>query len=298
MLNFTVLKSSTDLKNYYRPDYFLENAETRAFFGGTLAERLGLDEFDVEQFHDLCDGLVPGSRTARNPEGEKLTPGRKEGARAGWDVTVDGPKDLGVLMALGLDDRIVPLVLERAARDVAAEIERDAKTRVRVGKQDTDRTTGNIAYTGILHLTARPVGGNIDVQPHIHLLVHNATYDPVEKKLKALQLQPFAANGTKADRPYYTALLNARLAQYMQELGYEIEPDRKTGSFRVVGVPDRVRKEFSQRTNKIEAVAAMLEKAKQKFLGDPNAKLCRGEGAARRTHPRAEAAGPDLGVAA
>lgn len=275
MISFTVLKSAADAKRYYHPhgyDYFVEDAQQRAFFGGKLAERLGLHEFSIEAFHDLCDGVLPGSRSAKLPDGERLTVGRSEGRRAGWDVTVDGPKDLGVLLAIGLDDRIIPEVLERAGRDVMALIERDAKTRVRIGKRDTDRDTGEIVYTGVLHTTARPVGDKIDIQPHYHFVVANATWDPVEKRMKALQLQPFAANGAKEARPYYTAYFNNQLARHMTALGYELEPDGK-GSFHVVGIPERVRKEFSQRTGKIEAVAALLERQKQAFLGDDTAKL-------------------------
>ena len=281
MLNFTVLKSSADAKRYYSPhghDYWIEDRDQRAFFGGKLAERLGLKEFSIEAFHELCEGVVPGSSAydrksgRRIPDsGDRLTPGGKENRRAGFDVTVDGPKDLGVLLALGMDDRIVPDVLERAGRDVMALIERDAKTRVRVGRQDTDRPTGEIVYTGVMHTTSRPVGDKIDIQPHFHFVVANVTWDPVEHRYKALQLQPWAANGAKEARPYYTAYFNAQLARYMQGAGYQIE--RTKDSFRVVGVPERVRKEFSQRTGKIEAVAAKLEEQKQAFLGDPTARL-------------------------
>ena len=281
MINFTVLNSSADAKRYYSPhghDYWIEDRDQLAFFGGRLAERLGIKDFDLATFHELCEGVVPGtSRYDRKTgdripdSGDQLTPGKKENKRAGYDVTLDGPKDLGVLMALGLDERIIPEVLQRAGRDVMALIERDAKTRVRVGRQDTDRPTGEIVYTGVLHTTARPVGDKIDVQPHFHMLVANATWDPVEHRYKALQLQPWAANGAKEARPYYTAYFNSQLARYMQGLGYRIEATKD--SFRVVGVPDRVRREFSQRTQKIEAVAAKLEKQKQEFLGDPSATL-------------------------
>lgn len=274
MISFTVLKSSADAKRYYSPsghDYWIEDRNQRAFFGGKLAERLGLDDFSIEAFHDLCDGIIPNSRSREHPDGVQITPGKKDNKRAGWDITVSGCKDLGVLMALGLDERIVPQVLERAGRDVMALIERDAQTRVRMGGQDTDRTTGEIVYTGVLHTTARPVAGKIDFQPHYHFVVANATYDPVEQRYKALQLQPFSGNGAKEARPHYTAFFNNQLARYMRGLGYEIE--KTPDSFRVVGVPEAVVKEFSQRTNKIEAVAAMLEKQKQAFLGNPDAKL-------------------------
>ncbi|WP_020474192.1 MobF family relaxase [Zavarzinella formosa] len=281
MINFTILRSAAEAKKYYHPhghDYYIEDKSQVAFFGGKLADRLGLSEFSIDAFHDLCDGIVPGTsktdpKTGKTlPEsGDQLTPGTKGDKRAGYDVTMDGPKDLGILMALGLDDRIIPDVLERAGRDVMAMIERDAKTRVRVGKQDTDRNTGEIVYTGVLHTTARPVGNKIDVQPHYHFVVANATWDPVERRMKALQLQPWATNGAKEARPYYTAILNSKLAGYMQELGYQVERTKDT--FKVVGIPESVRKEFSQRTNKIEAVAALLEENKRKFLNDPTATL-------------------------
>lgn len=282
MVHFTVLKASADMKRYYAPDYYLERAETRAFFGGALADRLGLGAFDRAHFHALCDGLHPLT-------GAKLTPGRKGNARAGWDVTIDGPKDLGVLLGLGLDDRIVPQVIERAGRDLMQLIERDAFTRVRVGGADRDRPTGAIVYSGIVHLTARPVGTKVDVQPHIHFLVANATWDAVEGRYKALQLQPFVGNGAREARPFYTAFLNNQMARYLHELGYRTEPDRKNQSFRVVGVPESVRKEFSQRTHKIEAVAATLERQKRAFVGDPTATLDpakKGELGARTREPK------------
>ncbi len=264
MINFTVLKSAAQAKGYYTPDYYVEGERPRAFFGGKLAEALGLGEFDEAQFRRLCDGRHPVTN-------ERLTPGRKSERRAGYDVTVDGPKDLGVLMALGLDQRILPEVLERAGREVMEEIEKDAHARVRVGDRDEDRRTGNIAYAGIVHLTARPVGGKVDVQPHVHFICFNATLDTEEGRMKALQLQPFAGNGAREARPYYTALLNARLASHMTRLGYEVEANGDT--FRVVGVPERVVSEFSQRTHKIEAVARELGRRKQEALGDPHAAL-------------------------
>lgn len=264
---------------YFTPDgadYWIEDKDTHAFFGGKLAGELGLGAFDVQKLHGLLLGIDPRTLTVDLQTGQllgkQLTPGKKESKRAGYEVTVDGPKDLGVLMALGMDERIVPEVLERAGRDVMGLIERDAQTRVRIGKQDTDRATGSIVYAGVLHTTARPEGGKVDVQPHYHFLVANATYDPVEKRYKALQLQPFAGNGAKEARPYYMAYFNARLAQYMQELGYQTE--RAGDSFRVVGIPDRVRQEFSQRRARIKATAAELEgKIKEKY--GPEAKLSR-----------------------
>jgi ParB-like chromosome segregation protein Spo0J len=60
---------------------------------------------------------------------------------------------------------------------------------------------------------------------------------------------------------------NARLAFYTQKLGYQTAPDGK-GSFKVVGVPDRVRKEFSQRKEKIEAAAKLLETQKKEWFED------------------------------
>ncbi|CAN5446779.1 hypothetical protein BH10PLA2_BH10PLA2_08340 [soil metagenome] len=276
MLNVGIIKNASGALKYFTPeghDYWVEDHSTEASFGGKLADKLGLGEFDINQLHALLLGIDPRTMKVVNGQltGEQLTPGTKENKRAGFEVTLDGPKDLGVLMALGADRRIITDVLERAKDDVMGLIERDAKTRVRTQGDDYDRDTGNIAYASVLHLTARPESGKIDFQPHYHVLVANGTYDPVEKRMKALQLQPFALNGAKDARPYYMAYFNSKLAQYMQEAGYGVEKNGDT--FRVTGVPDRVRKEFSQRTNRIEKVAAELEKRKQEYLNDPNAKL-------------------------
>jgi conjugative relaxase-like TrwC/TraI family protein len=262
MLNIGIIKNVSGAMRYFSPeghDYWVENKDTRTFFDGKLAERLGLGEFDLNKLHALLMGIDPRTMKvsqAGRITGDQLTPGKKESKRPGYEVTVDGPKDLGALMALGLDERIVPEVLERAGRDVMQLMQEDAQTRVRIGKQNTDRKTGNILYAGVVHLTARPEGGKIDFQPHIHFLVPNVTYDATEKRFKALQLQEFVGNGSRTARPYYMAYFNNQLANYMKELGYAIERDGD--SFKVIGIPDRVRQEFSQRRQRIKKTAKEL----------------------------------------
>ena len=62
MINVTILKSAADAKNYYKPDYYVEGSKPTPSSAASSWTREGLKEFDLQAFHDLCDGFVPGSR--------------------------------------------------------------------------------------------------------------------------------------------------------------------------------------------------------------------------------------------
>lgn len=268
MIRFSHIKNPAGAIKYFTAagrDYHIEDDRTYAFVAGKGAERLGMREFDFEQFKRMMHGLHP-------TENRKLTVGQqRENTRSGYELTMDGPKDLGVLVGPGGDGRVFG-VLEMSVRETLDEIQKDAKCRVRVGKADHDRDTGNLVYFGVLHTTSRETNGKVDTQPHIHVLIPNATFDAVEGKWKALQLQSWATNGAKLDRAYYNAFFNARLAWHMRRLGYETEPTKD--SFRVAGLSQDIRDEFSQRTKVIEETA--------KRLGITSAKVKSGLGAKTR----------------
>ena len=106
-------------------------------------------------------------------------------------------------------------------------------------------STGNVLTAGFDHATARPLSkkemaawlaandnllpgwsanDNIPPDPHWHkhLLVWNATYDPVEDRIKAGQL-----GDVVRDKGYYRAAFYSRLAEKLERLGYVI--DRRGG---------------------------------------------------------------------
>ena len=107
-------------------------------------------------------------------------------------------------------------------------MEAEMKTRVRKGRQDTDRTTGNMVWAEFIHTTSRPVDGIPDPQLHAHVFVFNTTWDEEEKRWKAGQFREL-----KRDAPYFQAAFRVRLANRLQDLGFGVE--RKRDDFEIAG---------------------------------------------------------------
>ena len=77
----------------------------------------------------------------------------------------------------------------------------------------------------------------------------NATFDAVEGKWKAVEL-----GEAKFSARYFEAAFHARLADRLTRLGYDVV---RTGKgWELAGVPERVSREFSRRTQDIEKAAA------------------------------------------
>ena len=146
-----------------------------------------------------------------------------------------------------------------AVDETMREIEAEMKTRVRMGRQDTDRTTGNMVWAEFIHTTSRPVDGLPDPQLHAHVFAFNTTYDDEEHRWKAGQFREL-----KRDAPYFQAAFRVRLANRLQDLGFGVE--RKRDDFEIAGIPADVLKRFSRRTALIEKVA------KEKGITDPDRK--------------------------
>jgi conjugative relaxase-like TrwC/TraI family protein len=87
----------------------------------------------------------------------------------------------------------------------------------------------------------------------------NATYDHVEERWKAGEFEHLVR-----DKGYYQAAFHSRLALKLAEMGYGIERDKN--SFRFAGIDDATSKEFSRRSEVIEA------EAKRLGITDPNQK--------------------------
>ncbi|MCE9567446.1 MAG: relaxase domain-containing protein [Planctomycetes bacterium] len=263
MLWFSIIDNAAGAAKYFTPegrDYHVEDERTYAFFGGKGAEKLGLGDFDLEQFKRMLYGLHPST-------GEKLTVGaRKETNRCGYEVIFDSPKDVSMLWAFG--DRRIPGVMEQALRETLDVIEEDAKARVRVGKADHDRVTGNTTYAAVLHTLAREENGKVDMHLHYHVLLPNATWDEDEKKWKALQLQAWDRNGEKLDRPRYVEIYHAQLRDHLHRLGYETETTKD--AFRIVGIDDEDRTQFSQRHNKVKEKEREIEERIRKEKENPD----------------------------
>lgn len=257
MLRIHEVTSATHAKAYYAAsDYYTEGREVAGAFLGKLAERLGLSgTVDRASFEALCDNRIPGS-------GKPLTPRTNAERRVGKDFVFSAPKSFSIVEALageGERRRLLGAFDDAVAETLSQDVEPDVQARVRAGGADWDRATGNLLAAAFDHSTARPVGDAApDPHRHKHVLVFNATYDPVERRIKAGQF-----GDVKRDGEYYTAAFYARLASRLEGMGYAI--DRRGGkAWEIAGVPQSVIDKFSKRTEEVEAEHA------DRLLNDPN----------------------------
>ncbi len=242
MIRITQQDSAKAAKRYYATaDYYSEGQELVGSWGGKGAARLGLEgTVDKFSFERLCDNLDP--RT-----GKPLTVRTRTERTVGYDFTFSVPKSVSLLYAMSGDQDILD-AFRAAVDETMREMEAEMKTRVRKGRQDTDRTTGNMVWAEFIHTTSRPVDGLPDPQLHAHVFVFNTTWDEEESRWKAGQFREL-----KRDAPYFQAAFRVRLANRLQDLGFGVE--RKRDDFEIAGIPADVLKRFSRRTALIEKVA-------------------------------------------
>ena len=242
MIRITQQDNARSAKSYYaKADYYSEGQEIVGAWGGKGAARLGLtgmvDQFSFER---LCDNLHPQT-------GKPLTVRTRSERTVGYDFTFSVPKSVSLLYAMSGDQDILD-AFRGAVDETMREMEAEIMTRVRRGHQDTNRTTGNMAWAEFIHTTSRPVDGLPDPQLHAHVFVFNTTWDQKENRWKAGQFREL-----KRDAPYFQSAFRVRLANNLQDIGFGIT--RKRDDFEIAGIPADVLKRFSRRTAVIERMA-------------------------------------------
>jgi len=247
MIRMIQSKSAGQAQSYYvqslsPSDYYTRDQELPGKFFGKLSERLKITgDVTKEAFFALCNNKNPLTGTA-------LTPVTKDDRTVGYDINFHCPKSVSILHALAKDNHILD-AFEQSVHETMQEIEADVYTRVRVGGADEDRKTGELLWAGFTHQTARPVDGSLpDVHLHRHIFCINGTYDPIENKIKAAQFREI-----QRDMPYFQARFQKRLADKLQDLGYQVQKTDK--AFEIEGVPKEVIAHFSKRTNEIGRIA-------------------------------------------
>ncbi len=253
MLRITKQNSAQNAKGYYATaDYYSEGQELVGAWGGKGAARLGLvGMVDKFSFDRLCDNLDPST-------GKHLTVRTRGERTVGYDFTFSVPKSVSLLYAMSGDQDVLE-AFRAAVAETMGDIEEEMKTRVRMGGQDVNRTTGNMVWAEFIHTVSRPVDGMPDPQLHAHVFCFNSTWDDEETRWKAGQFREL-----KRDAPYFQAAFRVRLANKLQDLGFGVS--RKRDDFEIAGIAPDVLKRFSRRT-------ALIEKlAEERGITDPDRK--------------------------
>ncbi|MEI6083136.1 MAG: MobF family relaxase [Verrucomicrobiota bacterium] len=268
------VKTQYNLKN--AREYFDEHLCVGAYYDegqrvagewlGVGAERLGLSgKVRADDFLRLCENQHPAT-------GEKLTQrhnitrldGDKKAAnrRILFDFTFSPPKSVSLAGYLGEDERVLE-AHAHAVRSALREFEAFATTRIRTGKAQDDRLTGNLVAALFTHDTSRALDPHI----HTHCIVFNATFDSVENRWKALQNYELLRARKFAENAYYH-----ELARELRGFGYRIR-NRAAGDFQIEGVSEELCDRFSKRDAEVDRALAKLLADKPELAGANIAEL-------------------------
>jgi conjugative relaxase-like TrwC/TraI family protein len=244
-------------------DYYDEGQRVAGEWAGLGADRLGLSgKVGTEAFLRLCENRNPASGETLT---QRLNKTRMDKAgdnaanrRIFYDFTFSPPKSVSVAAFVGADARILEAHAE-AVRSALREFETFATTRVRVGKANIDRSTGNFTAALFTHDTSRA----LDPHLHTHCIVFNATFDAVENRWKALQNFELLQARKFAENLYYH-----ELARKLRAFGYGIR-NQARGDFQIEGITDEICERFSKRRIQIdEAIKKLLAEKPECAGGD------------------------------
>ena len=248
-------------------DYYSEGHKTHGEWIGDGALRLNLSgQVRESDFLALCENRHPAtgtSLTQRKASSIGCSRASQTTHPAGsrrvfYDFTISAPKSVSIAALVGNDGRILD-AHTRAIRAALSELESFASTRVPVGGSDGDRHTGNVITATFTHETSRAL------DPHLrtHCIVFNATFDPSEKKWKALQNFTMLRAQKYVENVYYHSL-----ARELRALGYGVS-NRRRGDFELQGVSQSLSERFSKRHAEIDALThALLAAHPEKTRGN------------------------------
>ena len=237
-------------------EYYTARGESPGRWNGAGADALGLrGEVIDTDFAAVLAGTHP--RT-----GEDLGKHWRTQSVVAFDVAVSAPKDVSILYALG-DEHTRATILRIHGEGVQAAADYlQANAGWARQFNPTTRTTeavrARLVMPEFVHRTARPVTdpgtGRVTVDPQLHTHVTVPTWvqrpDGSWSQLYSEALyQHAAAAGAIAQAEWRDRLV--------RELGISTVVDGK-GCFSIVGITDAQRREFSRRTQQIEALERQL----------------------------------------
>lgn len=182
-----------------------------------------------------------------NPKTGKEELRTVENRRSGIDIPFVVPKTLSEVIAENhgeFADQIerICVVAKGKAMGFAESL---AQTQVKVGDTQKPRTTGNLLYLSVIHRDARPTGSDVpDPYWHSHTFCFNVTWDPEEKRLKAVELHDVIKHADTID-----ALFLSEIERGLTKLGIGTERTPDGRSFEVTSVKGK--DIFCKRRNEI-----------------------------------------------
>ena len=264
--------SLKDARQYFKEhlsvgDYYAEGQHVPGHWFGQGAEDLGLSRVThLDEFVRLCENLHPQTgekltmrqNTTRTDIGRDGQEHENSNRRVFYDFTFSPAKSVSIAALVGDDPRMVE-AHEQAVNEALGQLQSFAATRVRRKGECTDRLTGNIVAAVFQHETSRA----LDPHLHSHCILFNATFDPVEKKWKALQNYEMLAAQKFVENVYYH-----ELARSLMKCGYQIE-NKPRGDFEIKGISPELVKKFSKRHDEIDQkTRELLEREPEKAGGN------------------------------
>lgn len=249
--------------------YFVEQLSVSDYYRdgvgilqGAAYDHVGLTKREVDL--DVFRAIEANT----NPEtGKRLTP-RTNTTREEWGVDKNGKPELkkvpnrrtGMDLTMIVPKTVSEVWLENYGSEFANQIyaafitskttamnfaESLAKTRVRIGGVEESRVTGNLLYLSVIHNDARPTGSQVpDPLLHAHNYIFNLTWDPVEQRLKAVDLHSVISHAETID-----AVFISTLERELNKLGIGTE---RTADGRGFEITNALGKEiFSKRRDEI-----------------------------------------------
>jgi len=259
MLTLAGPLSAGQAQTYYKQDftnaqenYYSESGEVKGRWCGRLAEEWNLKgEVTSEQYDRLVRGQHPltgeqliksvNSREIIDEYGNKTITSTH---RAAWDATISAPKSVSLAAKVGNDEH-----LEDAHHvGVNETVKRfEEYVQARGGGNNPAITTGKMIAVQFDHTSARPDrdGGYAAPHLHTHIVFFNMTQTE-DGKVRSLQTKQLFDS-----QVYGTAIYRAVLADELQQRGYEIRVDPRTGAPEIKGFSEEYLKEASPRRQEV-----------------------------------------------
>jgi conjugative relaxase-like TrwC/TraI family protein len=186
--------------------------------------------------------------TSRQEEGETVS-----NRQVGYGLVFGVPKSLSIYLAV-TGDKVAESIARLAVDETMQAIESEMQCKVRKGGLQEDRTTGEMLYSKFFHRDSRPINGLSDPHWHVHCFLHNATFDPIEKRWKAGQFR-----GLIADKGF-PGIFSYPARPKLMESGYKLRrTDRGWHQWEIACITDREVELLSKRNELIDTLSEERE---------------------------------------